>query len=154
MRSVNLALALVSLATLVLWFSMDWQVEAPDWRGKAYGFSYNPSRLYTRQQGEVVPDRHLRDCEDLRELGDRDGLALVEELEHAARPLVRRRGCARTVSNQVVQWAPPSRVSKAENLRILSKEVKTAFENRSFETTTRSTSPLKGSVAAILRYAP
>src|SRR6185436_207769 len=72
MRSVNLALALVSLATLVLWFSMDWQVDAPDWQGKAYGFSYNPSALYTREQGEVddVPrDRIKQDLARLAKIG-------------------------------------------------------------------------------------
>src|SRR5690349_15115003 len=60
MRSVNLALALVSLATLVLWFSMDWQVDAPDWRGKAYGFSYNPSGLYTSEQAAHATRDHIK----------------------------------------------------------------------------------------------
>ncbi len=71
MRSVNLALALVSLATLGLWFSMDWQVDAPDWRGKAYGFSYNPSGLYNTQLANHIPrDRIKRDLTQLAKIGN------------------------------------------------------------------------------------
>ena len=71
MRSVNLALALVSLATLVLWFSMDWEVDAPDWRGKAYGFSYNPSGLYTSElAAHVSRDRIKADLTQLSKIGN------------------------------------------------------------------------------------
>src|SRR5262245_3429192 len=71
MRSINLALALVSLATFVLWFSMDWQVDAPDWRGKAYGFSYNPSGLYTLKMAEHVPAERIKaDLAQLAKIGN------------------------------------------------------------------------------------
>ncbi|MBI1213062.1 MAG: glycosyltransferase [Alphaproteobacteria bacterium] len=71
MRSVSLALALVSLATLGLWFSMNGQVDAPDWRGKAYGFSYNPSALYTLSMAEHISrDRIKADLTQLAKIGN------------------------------------------------------------------------------------
>lgn len=70
MRSVNLALALVSIATLVLWFFMDWRVDAPDWRGKVYGFSYNASGLYNESLAAYVTPEHIRaDLKQLSQLG-------------------------------------------------------------------------------------
>jgi exo-beta-1,3-glucanase (GH17 family)/cellulose synthase/poly-beta-1,6-N-acetylglucosamine synthase-like glycosyltransferase len=71
MRSVNLALALVSLATVGVWFSMDWQVAAPDWQGKAYGFSYNPSGSYTNELADHVSrDRIKADLTQLAKIGN------------------------------------------------------------------------------------
>src|SRR5689334_2758476 len=71
MRSVNLALALVSLATLALWFSMNGQMDAPDWRGKAYGFSYNPSALYSQSDLTHISRARIKaDLTQLAKLGD------------------------------------------------------------------------------------
>ena len=66
MRPVTVALALVALATLTLWFFMDWPIDAPDWNGKARGLSYNPSGLYTYKTGDKVTREHLK--RDLTEL--------------------------------------------------------------------------------------
>jgi exo-beta-1,3-glucanase (GH17 family)/cellulose synthase/poly-beta-1,6-N-acetylglucosamine synthase-like glycosyltransferase len=67
MRRVTAALALVSLATLATWFSLDWPIEAPDWTGKARGLSYNPSGLYSWDPAkDVVTVDHLQ--RDLKEL--------------------------------------------------------------------------------------
>jgi cellulose synthase/poly-beta-1,6-N-acetylglucosamine synthase-like glycosyltransferase/exo-beta-1,3-glucanase (GH17 family) len=66
MRRVVFALALVSLATVAIWFSLDWRIEAPDWTGTARGLSYNPSGLYEWSSYDTVSAEHIRD--DLDEL--------------------------------------------------------------------------------------
>jgi cellulose synthase/poly-beta-1,6-N-acetylglucosamine synthase-like glycosyltransferase/exo-beta-1,3-glucanase (GH17 family) len=45
---------------------MNWQVDAPDWRGKAYGFSYNPSALYS--QSDLTHVSRARIKADLTQL--------------------------------------------------------------------------------------
>ncbi|MCE9523102.1 MAG: glycosyltransferase, partial [Alphaproteobacteria bacterium] len=65
MRRVT-ALALVSLATLATWFSLDAPIEAPDWAGKARGLAYNPSGLYEWTSQDAVSGEHIRS--DLKEL--------------------------------------------------------------------------------------
>lgn len=66
MRRVSAALAIVSLATLATWFSLDWRIDAPDWNGKARGFAYNPSALYDWNPDDTVTAEHIRG--DLKEL--------------------------------------------------------------------------------------
>ena len=66
MRRVTAALGLVSLATLAIWFSLDSPIDAPDWTGKARGFAYNPSAIYTWEHTDTVDVDHVR--RDLKEL--------------------------------------------------------------------------------------
>lgn len=66
MRRVIGALALVSTATLAIWFSLDAPIEAPDWNGKAHGIAYNPSGLYEWEPTDSVDIEHIR--RDLKEI--------------------------------------------------------------------------------------
>lgn len=52
---IEVALAIVAVAILAVWYAFDRPLSAPNWKDSLGGLSYNPSGLYTLRQAEDVP---------------------------------------------------------------------------------------------------
>src|SRR5262245_18806250 len=116
MRRVFAALALVSLATLAIWFSLDWPIEAPDWNGKARGFAYNPSALYQWDKNDSVSVDHVRrDLTALARVTNRvRTYSVLRGLEHVA-PIAKELGLKVTLG----AWLMDDRDHNAEEIKKL-----------------------------------
>lgn len=65
-RRALIALFIACAVSVLTWFSLDREVDAPDWNAPIRGFSYNPSHLYTVEDSKEFSEQRLR--EDLTQL--------------------------------------------------------------------------------------
>jgi len=69
---IAIALCLFVGATALFWASRDYGVLAPDWDGQVRGVTYNPSHIFTEEEGkQVSPEQIDRDMAQLAKLTGR-----------------------------------------------------------------------------------
>ncbi len=71
-RRALIALLIACAVSVFTWFSLDREVDAPDWNAPIRGFSYNPSHLYTVEDSKTFSEERLRaDLTDLKKYTNR-----------------------------------------------------------------------------------
>jgi len=69
---IAIALCLFVGASALFWASRDYGVLAPDWDGQVRGVTYNPSHIFTEEEGkQVSPEQIDRDMAELAKLTGR-----------------------------------------------------------------------------------